>query len=186
MPILETERMILRPLTADERALFHLLHNDAQVMRYVSDPMDAARIDARFDERLAHFDKTREAWLALVIVEKESGSSVGVTGFLSRWQPYRQAELGFLLHPAYQGRGYGRESTQAVLRFIFERCGYHKATATVTEGNEASFGLLRKLGFRHEGTLRDNFRLGERWCHDQLLGLLETEYRASPVSEALC
>lgn len=48
----------------------------------------------------------------------------------------------------------------------------------VTEGNFPSFNLLKTLGFTHEGTIRDNFKLGGHWRNDLKLGLLNDEYNA--------
>ena len=132
---------------------------------------------AKFNSRLPTWSKECSFWLTLVISDKESGEKIGLTGFMPEWEPYQQAELGFMLAPEYQGKGFAKESLCAVLDFAFESCGFHKLVATVTEGHEQSFGLLKRVGFQHEGTLRENFRLNNNWYNDLKMGLLATEYQ---------
>ncbi|WP_206076639.1 GNAT family N-acetyltransferase [Pseudoalteromonas rubra] len=172
--MIETSRLRLRPLTQQDWPFFLRLHQHTEVMRFISDLCEQSQIRAQFDGRLIDWNKECGAWLTLLIEEKDSGEPVGLHGFLSSWLPYQQAELGFMLTPEHQGKGYAKESTRAVIDFAFNQCGYHKLTATVTEGNEASFNLLTRLGFEHEGTLRDNYQLGGQWCHDQKLGLISS------------
>ena len=173
---IESQRLILKPITVNDWELFEKLHKSNEVIKYVSDPFQNSDIKSRFDSRIGEWDKTSNRWLTLTILEKGTNNKIGITGFCAEWEPYQQAELGFLLCPEYQGKGYGKESTLAVIEFAFNQCHFHKIIATVTEGNEPSFALLKGLGFVHEGTIRDNFKLGGKWQNDLKLGLLSYEY----------
>lgn len=173
---IETQRLILKPLSEDDWELFRELHQSRDVLRYVSDPFTDSGISERFNSRLGEWKKTTKQWLTLTIIDKATKNKIGVTGFYSEWEPYQQAELGFLLSPEFQGKGYGKESIIAVIGYAFNQCHFHKVIATVTEGNSPSFNLLKALGFTHEGTIRDNFKLDGRWCNDLKLGLLNHEY----------
>lgn len=163
---LETNRLILRSLCEDDWPFFLALHQLPSVMAFVADIEQEPQILARFNERLVPWSKESQSWLTLLIIEKESNKAVGLTGFLSRWHPFQQAEVGFMIHPDAQGAGYGYESLLSVLHFASAGCGYHKITATVTEGNIGSVALLAKAGFELEGRLQDNFRINNQWCSD--------------------
>lgn len=173
---IETPRLILKSISESDWGLFNQLHQSKEVIKYVSDPFSDSDIKERFNSRLVEWKKTSKHWLTLTIIEKATGNKIGVTGFYPEWEPCQQAELGFLLSPEFQGKGYGKESTLAVLDYAFNECHFHKVVATVTEGNSPSFNLLKGLGFIHEGTIRDNFKLGGNWCDDLKLGLLNYEY----------
>jgi len=173
---LETERLLLTPINRDDWQLFKSLHQSEDVMRYVTDTLNEEEIKERFEARMKEWDVHGNDWLTLTISLKQTGEKVGVTGFFAKWEPYQQAELGFLLDPDYQGKGYAKESALAVLDYIFNVGKYHKAIATVTEGNDASCQLLQKLGFKLEGTLRDNFKLNDKWYNDLKLGMLKDEF----------
>ncbi|WP_431225558.1 GNAT family N-acetyltransferase [Serratia sp. L9] len=175
---LETPLLLLQSITAEDWPLFLRLYQDPQVLRYIADPLAECEIRARFEARLPQWDKHGERWLCLVMREKISGKAFGITGFRPEWLPFQQAEVGFGSLPEGQGKGYGKESLRAVLDFAFSACGFHKMTATVTEGNIASRSLLESCGFQLEGTLRDNYRLAGRWCNDWQLGLLAPEFAA--------
>ena len=175
---IETQRLTLKPISKDDWEFFEELHQSNGVLKYVSDPFTESEISERFNSRLGEWKKTSNQWLTLTIIEHATGNKIGVTGFFPEWEPYQQAELGFLLSPKFQGKGYGKESTKAVIEYAFNQCNFHKVIATVTEGNSPSFNLLKALGFTHEGTIRDNFKLGGNWCNDLKLGLLNHEYNA--------
>lgn len=175
---IETQRLTLKLISKDDWELFEELHQSSEVLKYVSDPLSESEINERFNSRLGEWEKTSNHWLTLTIIEKATENKIGVTGFYPEWKPYQQAELGFLLSPEYQGKGYGKESTMAVIEYAFNQCNFHKVIATVTEGNYTSFNLLKSLGFTHEGTIRDNFKLGGNWYNDLKLGLLNHEYNA--------
>lgn len=172
----ETSRLLFRPLSHADFDFFAHLHQLPDVMRFVADLPSNEKIKQRFSERLGNWQKEHNSWLTLVIIEKSSLKPIGVTGFLSQWQPFQQAELGFLIDPKFHGLGYGKESTLKVMEFAFNVCNYHKLCATVTEGNEASSRLLTTLGFKLEGKLRDNYRINDNWCNDLKYGLLNHEY----------
>lgn len=173
---LETARLILRPLTEADRVFFSQLQQHPDVMRYVSDPLSADAINEKFNSRLPAWTKHSSHKLCLMIIDKHRNTPIGITGFMPEWEPYQQAEVGFLLHPNEQGKGYGKESLQAVLQFAFDDCLFHKIKATVTEGNIASASLLERVGFIQEGRIRDNFKLNQQWHNDLIYGLLNSDF----------
>ncbi|WP_246239900.1 GNAT family N-acetyltransferase [Pseudoalteromonas caenipelagi] len=106
-------------------------------MRWVSDAMDEPVIREKFMQRYEDTDawqKESPCWLTLVVVDKHIGNEVELHGFYSQWHPYQQAEVGFMLLPEYQGKGYAKATTQAVIDFIVKECCFHKVVATVCEG----------------------------------------------------
>ena len=173
---LRTPRLVLDSLKEQDWPLFLRLYQDPAVQRYMADPMDIAEIRARFESRLIPWDKTSSHWLCLVVRERASEQSMGLTGFLAEWSPLQQAEVGYAMLPSCQGKGFAKESLLAVLAFGFQQCQFHKMKATVTVGNHASRGLLERCGFQLEGTLRDNYQLGGQWCDDWVLGMLACEF----------
>ena len=77
----------------------------------------------------------------------------------------------------FQGKGFAKESILTILDFIFNTCGFYKATATLIEENMPSVGLLKSMILMHESTLRDGLTLSGRWCNDVKLGMLNCEYK---------
>lgn len=168
-----------RPMTAADWPFFLALHQDPDIIRYISAPRSAEDIRTHsFLPRLPPWQKGSAHWLCLVMSEKGSAIPAGVTGFIDRGD--NVAEVGFILAPAFHGRGLGAGTLYDIARFAFDVCGYRRLTATVTAGNEASRRTLLKVGFTHEGTLRQNYFLQGRWQDDWLFGLLPGELCPAP------
>jgi ribosomal-protein-alanine N-acetyltransferase len=55
--------------------------------------------------------------------------------------------------------------------------GLHRIEASVDAANVRSKGLLRSLGFMHEGTLRQRFAWQGRFIDECYFGLLRDEWR---------
>lgn len=166
---LTTPRLSLHTMTEADWPLFLQLQQDPRVMAFVADPCSEETIRAHFEARLPAWDKTSHHWLCLVIREKATGAALGVTGFLPEWEPFRQAEMGYMMLPEAQGQGYASEALAAVCEFAFDTCGFHRLKALVVEGNRASRRVLEKCGFEWEGTLKDNYQLAGEWESDWLL-----------------
>lgn len=175
MQPIDSRRLTYQPLTPDDWPFFLQLYQDRQVMAFVADPRPLDAIRAAFDARLPTWQPGASHWLCLLMRDKESGSPVGLTGYLHH-EP-ALAEVGFLLDPAWQGIGYAHESLRTLCEFAFGSGGVRKLTATVTAGNLASRKVLEKSGFQLEGTLRESWFLDGRWQDDWLFGLLKHEYR---------
>ncbi len=71
---LETPRLLLTSLTADDWPLFLRLFQDPQVIRYIADPLPEHEIRERFEARLPAWDKHCDRWLCLVMREKQRSS----------------------------------------------------------------------------------------------------------------
>ena len=180
LPMLETERLVLRPVTeADAPALFDVF-SDAEVMRYWSRPpmtsMDQAR--AFVTEIQAHWHaRSLFQW---GITERSGGALIG-TCTLYRWdRTHARAEIGYALRRDRWGRGLATEAVRAVLDFAFERMRLHRVGADTDPRNAASGRVLERLGFEREGRQRETYRhLGE-WADSELWGLVRNDSLAAP------
>lgn len=154
---------------------FQALNRDRRVMHFISDSRTDEEIRIHsFEKRLQPWRKGSEHWLCLVISQKNTDIPIGVTGFIERSEGI--AEVGFILAAKFHGKGFGSESLKDIARFAFNTHGYHKLTATVTSGNEASRRTLLKVGFQQEGILRQNYFLRGCWKDDWVFGLLREEF----------
>jgi RimJ/RimL family protein N-acetyltransferase len=96
----------------------------------------------------------------------------------------RQLEIGYWLHKDYINRGLITESTAALVKVAFEVIHIHRVEIHCDPRNHASAAIPRKLGFTHEGTLRQKTPFRERWSDSMIWGLLEEEYPSSPAAQA--
>ena len=92
---------------------------------------------------------------------------------------HAQIELGWVVHPDVQGRGYARESAAAVRDFVFEVLNPHRVLATLDARNGASAALCEWLGMRREATiLEEQYNDGE-WQDTAIYGVLRREWAAA-------
>lgn len=77
-----------------------------------------------------------------------------------------------------QGKGYGFQATLLMLNHVFNELGLVRFYGYWLASHKPSINLAIKLGFREEGTLRNNvFKLGE--YHDTIiLSILKSEFDA--------
>ena len=64
----------------------------------------------------------------------------------------RQAEVGFTLSRAYQGKGYAAEAVSRLLDWAFGELDLHRDDAITDQRNDPSSRLLERLGMRRKGS----------------------------------
>ena len=152
IPVLETERLRLRPFTlADEPAVFALA-SDPEIARFVRFEAHTTPADTRAFLELAFEHYHHGDPFAWAIVLREEGRLIGSCGFVSQAIERRSAEIGYWLGKPYWGRGYAVEAAQALVRFGFERMGLERVEAKCFLENRASQRVIEKLGMKLEGT----------------------------------
>ena len=90
---------------------------------------------------------------------------------------HRFAELGIDIIPAYQGQGYGSEAIKWALQWAFTFAGVHRVQSRAFEWNGGARKLYTRLGFKHEGTSREQLFYKGRYWNDYQFGMLEREWR---------
>jgi len=90
-----------------------------------------------------------------------------------------QAELGWAMDPAQQGRGYATEAVRAVMAACFAELGLRRVSAGCFAANEPSWRMMERLGMRREEHSRRTalHRSGE-WMDGMNYGLLAEEWRS--------
>ena len=174
-PLLATERLRLRPFADRDREELWRLHSDAEVLRYWDSPpwTDPARVD-RFLVTCRQL--AEEGTGARFAVDGPDGGFVGWCG-LSSWNPtYRSAALGFVYRREAWGHGYATEAARAVLGWAFATLDLNRVQAEVDTRNVASARVLEKLGFRREGTLREDCIVDGVVSDSWVYGLLRREW----------
>jgi GNAT superfamily N-acetyltransferase len=84
---------------------------------------------------------------------------------------WRVPEVGFILHPAFWGRGLAVEALSAVIERTFASFPIDAIEADVDPRNLASLGLLTRLGFREFRRAERTVKVGDEWCDSVYLSL---------------
>lgn len=148
--VLETERLYLREFTLEDAAFTLELLNSPGWLEYIGDrnvhDLEAAK--AYLTEGSLKDYKTA-GFGFYIIVQKSDGALIGSSGMTKR-DFLDHVDIGYALLPAYEGKGFAREATQAVMQYARQTFDLQKLIAITTEDNLRSRKLLEKLGLRHE------------------------------------
>lgn len=176
---LETDRLIIRPITTDDITALHELYSDPSVARFVSFLL----LNTHIDESRAYVESIIESYMAQkvaewAVVEKESNTLVGCCGFVHYWPEHARAELAYWYHKDFRGKGYAAEAARAVVEYGFTVLNLHRIEATVDPENIPSQKLLEKIGMRKEGLLREyKFCRGLQQYRDRYMyGLIRPDW----------
>ncbi len=109
--------------------------------------------------------------------DSEPGHHVGNVSIWHVSRANGTGEVGYWVRTDETSRGVCTEAVARILRFGFEELGMHRIVVRIGVGNTGSERVAQKLGFRLEGTLRDEVKVGNEWIDHTIWGLLEHEWR---------
>ena len=177
-PILETERLWLRPLTPADTDFVFQHFSDPAVTQYLMDePPVTAYAQA---EAIVQFyqDPAGKNYNRWGLIRKSDQQLIGTCGYHKWEKRYCRAEIGYDLGVNFWGHGYMAEALRIVFHHGFACMNLNRIEALVYVGNDRSLRLLRQLGFKQEGVLRDYFYLAGKFYDHALLSLLRREWQA--------
>jgi ribosomal-protein-alanine N-acetyltransferase len=184
-PVLETERLLLRPLTpADAPAVFLYCSNPA-VTRFTLFETHQTIDDSRwFVEQYAQSRYATREPDPFGIVRKGDPVPTLIGAIGAHWasQPNGTMELGYALAEPYWGRGLVAEAARAVMRYVFTEYAVERLQARVIVGNDASERVLAKLGFTREGVLRSVVLRRGRYWDLAMYSLLRAEWEVGAAT----
>ena len=151
--IAETERLVIREIDESDAAFMNVLLNSPGFLKYIGDRSVRSDGDARrfITERYRKSYADNGYGLYAVLL-KDDSTPIGMCGFVRR-DTLPGPDLGFAFLPEHEGKGYGLESSIAVLRYGREELSFERVLAITTLDNRASIRLLEKLGFTLEKTM---------------------------------
>ena len=182
-PPIETKRLLLRALEPEDIEDYFALYSNVKVtaghgMAPWKDPEQALHLMDWYAQ--AAIDNRGCRW---AITERGPNRLIGSLGYHAIEEEHYRGEIGYDLLPEYWGRGIGSEAVVAVVRFGFEEIGFHRIEAIVDPDNQASAGLLRKVGFTEEGYLRERYFDNGRFVDDWMFSILRPEFEIQHPKE---
>ena len=182
--ILSTARLDLDALRDSDFENYYALYADPQV----SLPTGLLPLTDRAAAR-KWFEQARdlpaEQGRILALRPRDKQALIGVLR-LTEWNHQAQhLTLGYALEPTRWGQGLMRECLSAVLTHVFGGAmaePVRRVQAWVLDDNGRSSGLLKKLGFHHEGTLRELLHHHGKHRDVRCYGLLGSDRVGPPGS----
>ena len=151
--VLETERLSLREVVADDAPFMLELLNSPGFLENIGDRgvRDEDQARAYIEERVlgSYRDHGFGMWLA---VQRSDAASVGLAGLVRR-EGLDMPDVGYAFVQQVWGKGYAQEAAAAVLAHAQGPMGIPKLAAITTPENFASMAVLRKIGFTFQGMI---------------------------------
>jgi ribosomal-protein-alanine N-acetyltransferase len=176
-PTLSTTRLRLRQFRAEDTDAMHECFADPEAMRFWNRPVHTKQIET---ERVVRncIECTPSYYRFWAVAEAETDRCLGLVNYHDGHIRSKRVAIGYIIKPARHRQGIATEAVSAMLDFCFAELGLHRVQAFIHPDNIGSRMLVEKLGFRCEGLLRDNLRVGDVWRNDMLYALLETDRRS--------
>lgn len=184
---IETERLVVRCYQPSDAKL--LAESVAESVEHLKPWMPWAHYEPeRYEEkekRILHFRGLFDTQQDYIygIFDREETKLLGGSGLHTRIGD-RQLEIGYWMHKDHINKGYVTETAAALIKVAFEIIHIHRIEIHCDPANHASASIPRKLGFTHEGTLRQKTAFLDRWSDSMVWGLLDSEYPNSPSVNA--
>lgn len=175
-PRLETERLILRRMTQrDSRDMFEYASLPEVTEYLLWSPHENLPDTKRYLKQVEASYKKGEFHDFGIELKKER-KFIGTCGFSNLDMPNSRAEIGYVLNPAYWGRGIAAEAAMEVIRFGFEEMGLNRIEARYMVGNEKSRRVMEKCGMTFEGVQRGLIFARDAFCDIGVCSILSREY----------
>lgn len=176
---LQTERLIIRDLIPSDWTAIHTYTAMPEVTTYTAWGPNTEEDTQQYIQQVIDWqnEQPRQHY-ELGICLQSDGTLIGGVGIHIQ---STNAEMGYVLHPDYQGSGYVTEAAQALLGYAFDTLSIHRVYATCRPANIASEKVMQKLGMTREGMLRQHWHYKGEFHDSYLYSILANEYAARSI-----
>ncbi len=179
LPSLETERLLLRKIARENANDMFAYTSLSQTARYLlwSPHLNIEETKGYIEYLTKEYEKGNCADWGLSL--KENGVFIGTCGFADLDLDNNKGELGYVLSPAYQGKGYMKEAASAVLELAFFRLDINRVELRIISENIDSVRFAEGLGFVYEGTARRSMYIKGQYRDIMHYSMLLEDYLSS-------
>jgi len=174
------ERIRLRAIKRADLPLFVDWLNDPEVIQglMLYHPFSIEDEEAWFDEMRKK--PLEERPLVIEILTEEGWEAIGNCGiFKINWR-IRQTEFGIVIGAKkYWDKGYGTEALRLITRHGFDTLNLNRIFLRVYENNPRAIRAYEKVGFVHEGRLRQGEFQNGKYIDVFLMSILRSDWQES-------
>jgi ribosomal-protein-alanine N-acetyltransferase len=151
MLIAETERLILREMTAEDAEDFFRIYNDPQIKKFVvKNSISLEEVRGQIENHIENYYKKYEFGLWATVL-KENNCLIGRCGLLyQEVEGVKDLEIAYLFDSDYWGNGFASEAAEMLVKLGFQRFGFKRVVAYIDPQNTASIRVAEKSGLKYE------------------------------------
>ncbi|MES2203875.1 MAG: GNAT family N-acetyltransferase [Pseudomonadota bacterium] len=164
LPVMQTKRLCLRaPRMQDTEKLYTALMAS---LNEVSPFFSWAKKDLTRRQLQKHVNEGTDAgndvlaseYIFFLVWDRDQKNVLGEVWFKVTDWAVPSLQLGYWLDTRHVGHGYAFEAVFAVIRYAFAKRNAKSLQLYISQENARSLNLAKRLGFHHEGTLKNYFR----------------------------
>ena len=143
-PTMETERLLLRPVTLDDGEEMFAYASDRENTRYTF-PTNQSLEETKNNIAQFYLANPLGRW---GIELKSTGEFIGTIDLHKIDPVLKKAAIGYIINKKYWNQGFTTEANRAVIKLAFEKIGMNKLVALYDKDNPASGKVMEKSGMR--------------------------------------
>lgn len=155
-PELKSKRLFFRQLNNnDAKDVFRLRSNPKQML-YIPRPILTEIAEAEAMITMMNEKIKLNTDINWAVCEQGTGKFIGFMGFYRTEPENYRTEIGYMILPEFEGKGYVTEAVHTMLNFAFNVVNIHSIVAVIDPENKASERILIKNKFSKEAHFREN------------------------------
>ena len=164
IPVLETARLILRPLELTDASSILKYASNPEVAKFVTWPAHQTETDSENYIKFVHNNYLLGVQTFAICQKNDPGTMLGDASSFFVSKPNKVMELGAVLHPDQWGKGIMVEALQRIIKHTWDTQDVVRIQARCFKGNKQSFRMMQKLGMHYEGTIEKSlFAKNQSW-----------------------
>lgn len=177
--MIETSRLILRRFKVeDAKHMYDNWASDPVVTKYLSwaAHKNKSETESIIKEWVLEYSSdTNYNWC---ITFKETGEAIGGISVVKMFEDQECCEIGYVLSRKLWSKGIMTEALHAVLKYLFEKVGFHRVQLRHDANNIASGKVMLKNGLQREGVLRECEKSPQgNWRNMVIYSILDKEFK---------
>ena len=147
--LIETERLLLREITLDDKEEMFRLHSNPDVQKYTGEPPveTIEEMEQGIQTRINDYEKYGYGRWATFL--KNGRQFIGWAG-LAYLPEFNKIDLGYRFLPKYWGMGFATEASRAILTYGFDKLELKRIIVIAMKENIASIRVMEKVGMKFD------------------------------------
>ena len=160
-----TDRLVVREQTLDDIDDLYEIYSDPSTYKYTDNLYEDRDKEAAFMRDYIENQYNLYEYGIWAVERRSDGKLIGRAGISDR-EGVSEPEIGYVIAAGCRRQGYAREALEAIIRYASEELGMDRLAAYTMADNDASAGILKKLGFAKSGEHEISGRMHDKYVLD--------------------
>ncbi len=176
---IETKRLVMRALEPEDAQFLADLINDPEVRHSLGAYNLVYPTSTDLEAKWIAEVGGRKDQVAMMMTARTGKKPVGLIAISDMNERNASAHLSIIIEQKNWNKGYGSEAISGLVGHLFGEMNIHRIWLRVDQNNARAIRCYEKLGFRREGTLREDHFAHGAWRSSYVMSLLADEFRRS-------